>query len=78
MKRQACTSSSAVGVAEQPTIDSKDKQGKKEEPAKLRHIRYRDKVDGKLPVPSLIELVVVGTGAGGSPKSLLVNMYNFK
>lgn len=47
-------------------------------PARLRHIRYKNKLDGKLPVPSVIELIVVGTGAGGTPKSLLVRTDYFK
>jgi hypothetical protein len=39
----------------------------------LRHLRYREKVGGKMPPPSFIELIVIGSGVGGTPKSLLVN-----
>jgi len=39
----------------------------------LRHLRYREKCGGKLPPPSSVELVVIGSGNGGSPRSLLVN-----
>jgi len=39
----------------------------------LRHLRYREKVCGQLDPPGVIELVVLGSGVNGTPKSFVVN-----
>lgn len=46
--------------------------------ATLRHIKYREKIGGKLPVPGFIQLIAVGNGGGGSPRGLIVHMSHFK
>jgi len=39
----------------------------------LRHLRYREKVSGHLDPPGVIELVVLGSGINGTPKSFVIN-----
>ena len=39
----------------------------------LRHLRYREKVSGRLEPPGFIELVVIGSGVNGTPKSFVIN-----
>jgi len=39
----------------------------------LRHLRYREKVGGQLDPPGTIELVVIGSGVNGTPKSFVIN-----
>jgi len=39
----------------------------------LRHLRYREKVGGQLDPPGCIELVVIGSGVNGTPKSFTLN-----
>ncbi|PVD38133.1 hypothetical protein C0Q70_00744 [Pomacea canaliculata] len=51
---------------------------KKQERPYLRHIKYREKVGGKLPVPSVIDVHVVGSGARGAPRSLLLTTNHSK
>jgi len=63
-------------IIEYRTMHSGEIKG--DQTVRLRHVRYKEKCDGNLPVPSLIEFCVVGTGGGGTPKSLIVNMNNFK
>ena len=42
----------------------------------LRHVRYKEKTGGNLPIPAFIEMQVIGTGAPGSPKSFMINAGN--
>ena len=44
----------------------------------LRHIKYKQKHKGKVPPPGFIDVQVVGTGAGGAPKAVVVNMDYFR
>jgi len=39
----------------------------------LRHLRYREKLGRQLDPPSSIELVVIGSGVNGTPKSFVLN-----
>jgi len=39
----------------------------------LRHLRYREKLGGQLDPPANIELVVIGSGVNGTPKSFVLN-----
>lgn len=39
---------------------------------KLRHVRYREHIGGKLPVPGKIELQVIGSGGRGTPRSVIL------
>lgn len=39
---------------------------------KLRHVRYREQIGGKLPVPGKIELQVIGSGGRGTPRSIIL------
>ena len=39
----------------------------------LRHLKYRDKRNGVLPAPSLIEVQVIGSGGQGLPRSVLLS-----
>ena len=39
----------------------------------LRHLRYREKLSGQLEPPGVIELVVIGSGVNGTPKSFVIN-----
>jgi len=39
----------------------------------LRHLRYREKVSGQLDPPGCIELVVIGSGVHGTPKSFVIS-----
>jgi len=39
----------------------------------LRHLRYREKLSGQLEPPGFIELVVIGSGVNGTPKSFMIN-----
>lgn len=43
-----------------------------------KHIKYRESKAGQLPVPGVIDIQVVGTGAGGTPKAVMVNMSWFR
>ncbi|XP_076460612.1 zinc phosphodiesterase ELAC protein 2-like [Babylonia areolata] len=45
---------------------------KKQDTPQLRHLKYRDKIGGKFPVPSVIDIQVVGSGGKGTPKSVLL------
>ena len=45
---------------------------KKQGGPQLRHLKYRDKIGGKFPVPSTIEVQVVGSGGKGLPKAVLL------
>lgn len=40
---------------------------------KLRHVRYREQIGGKLPVPGKIELEVIGSGGHGTPRSVILS-----
>jgi len=44
----------------------------------LRHLRYREKLCGKLEPPGVIELVVLGSGVNGTPKSFVINTDHIK
>ena len=39
---------------------------------KLRHVKHREKLGGKLPIAGLISIQVVGTGGYGAPKAILL------
>ena len=45
---------------------------KKQEAPQLRHLKYRDKIGGKFPIPSVIDVQVVGSGGKGTPTSVLL------
>ncbi|KAL8603885.1 hypothetical protein ACOMHN_049703 [Nucella lapillus] len=45
---------------------------KKQDGPQLRHLKYRDKIGGKFPVPSVIDVQVVGSGGKGTPKCVLL------
>ncbi|XP_014784508.1 zinc phosphodiesterase ELAC protein 2 isoform X1 [Octopus bimaculoides] len=40
---------------------------------KLRHVRYREQIGGKLPIPGKIELEVIGSGGYGTPRSVILS-----
>ncbi|GAB1610816.1 zinc phosphodiesterase ELAC protein 2-like [Argonauta hians] len=40
---------------------------------KLRHVRYREQIGGKLPIPGKIELEVIGSGSRGTPRSVILS-----
>jgi len=39
----------------------------------LRHLRYREKLCGLLDPPGCIELVVLGSGVNGTPRSFVIS-----
>ncbi|XP_070185734.1 zinc phosphodiesterase ELAC protein 2-like [Littorina saxatilis] len=45
---------------------------KKQDAPQLRHLKYRDRIGGKFPVPSTIEVQVVGSGGKGVPKAVML------
>lgn len=40
---------------------------------KLRHLKYREKIGGRFPTPSKIDIQVVGSGGRGTPKAVLLS-----
>ena len=60
-----------------PTDKKKGKRNRSDPKANgntvLRHIKYRQKVGGALPPPSLIELQVIGTGREGTPQGFCLS-----
>ena len=56
-----------------PTEKKKGKRNPKANGTVLRHIKYRQKVGGALPPPSLIELQVIGTGREGTPQGFCLS-----
>ncbi|XP_074649588.1 zinc phosphodiesterase ELAC protein 2-like isoform X2 [Tubulanus polymorphus] len=44
----------------------------------LRHVRYKKQLKGKLPVPGLMYLQVVGSGGRGAPKSVVLTTEQHK
>lgn len=39
----------------------------------LRHVKYREKFQGNLPAPGIIDLHVVGSGGRGNPKCVMIS-----
>ncbi|XP_046563093.1 zinc phosphodiesterase ELAC protein 2-like [Haliotis rubra] len=40
---------------------------------KLRHVKYRERMGDKLKAPSFVDVVVIGSGGRGSPRSVIID-----